>query len=42
VMRLVPPERRESLLAHPDPTHPGSWLFEIRLSGEAETVFFAV
>ena len=42
VLALVPKERRETLLAQPDPARPGGWLFDIRLCGEAETVFFDV
>jgi len=42
VWALVPPDRRETLLAQPDPKHPGSWLFEIYLRGDRETVFFDV
>ena len=42
VWALVPPDRRETLLAQPDPKHPGSWLFDIYLRGERETVFFDV
>ena len=32
--------RRETLLAHPDGARPGVWMFELRLQGERETVFF--
>ena len=42
VLALVPKERRESLLAHPDPPKKGAWLFDVRLQGEKETVFFDV
>jgi protocatechuate 3,4-dioxygenase alpha subunit len=42
VLALVPENRRRTLLAHPDPTHTGGWIFEIRLRGEGETVFFDV
>ena len=42
VLALVPEERRETLLAKPDPTQPGGWLFDIHLCGENETVFFDV
>lgn len=42
ILALVPKERRDTLMAHPDPAHPGSWRFEIHLSGERETVFFDV
>ena len=40
ILRLVPPERRETLMARPDPARPGHWSFEIRLQGDPETVFF--
>jgi len=42
VLRLVPPERRETLLAHPDPSRPGYWSFDVRLQGDQETIFFDV
>ena len=42
VLALVPADRRETLLAHPDPQQSGSWLFDIHLRGEQETVFFDV
>lgn len=42
VLALVPEDRRETLLAHPDPQKPGRWQFELRLQGERETVFFDV
>jgi protocatechuate 3,4-dioxygenase, alpha subunit len=42
VLALVPEGRRETLMAQPDNSHPGSWCFEIRLCGENETVFFDV
>jgi protocatechuate 3,4-dioxygenase alpha subunit len=40
VLALVPAERRESLMAHPDAARNGAWRFDIRLQGENETVFF--
>jgi len=41
VLRLVPPQRRETLMARPDPTRPeGHWWFDLRLQGAGETVFF--
>ena len=40
VLALVPQHRRETLLAHPDGARPGFWVFELRLQGERETVFF--
>lgn len=42
VLALVPAERRSTLLAQPDPAHPGHWRFDIHLQGEPETVFFDV
>ena len=40
VLALVPPDRRETLLAKPVAADPSSWEFVIRLQGEGETVFF--
>lgn len=42
VLSLVPRERRESLMAQPDPERRGGWQFDIHLCGEKETVFFDV
>ncbi len=42
VLQLVPEDRRETLMAHPDSGQPGVWNFEIHLQGERETVFFDV
>jgi protocatechuate 3,4-dioxygenase alpha subunit len=42
VLALVPKERRESLMAKPDSSGKGNWLFEVRLQGDQETVFFDV
>ena len=42
ILRLVPPGRRDTLLARPDPTRPGHWSFDVRLQGDRETVFFDV
>jgi protocatechuate 3,4-dioxygenase alpha subunit len=39
VLRTVPPARRDTLLAQPSE---GGYLFDIRLQGSNETVFFAV
>ena len=39
LLGLVPEDRRETLLAHPDGAD-GRWLFEVRLHGDRETVFF--
>jgi protocatechuate 3,4-dioxygenase alpha subunit len=41
-LALVPEGRRATLLAHPVEAQPDTWRFEIRLQGEAETVFFDV
>lgn len=40
VLTAVPVDRRNTLIAHR--RDDGSWWFDIRLQGEAETVFFAV
>ena len=40
VLALVPPGRRETLLAKPVAGQLSSWAIEILLHGEAETVFF--
>jgi protocatechuate 3,4-dioxygenase alpha subunit len=42
VLALVPVERRDMLMAHPDAARPGGWRFDVRLQGEGETVFFDV
>jgi protocatechuate 3,4-dioxygenase alpha subunit len=42
VLLLVPEDRRETLIAHPDPARSNHWLFDVRLQGERETVFFDV
>jgi protocatechuate 3,4-dioxygenase, alpha subunit len=42
ILALVPEERRNSLMAVPDPSRPGLWFFSIQLSGENETVFFDI
>jgi len=42
VLKLIPPDRRDTLMARPDPTRPGYWLFDVRLQGDQETVFFDV
>jgi protocatechuate 3,4-dioxygenase alpha subunit len=39
VLALVPVERRATLIARPDPATPGLFRFDIRLRGDAETVF---
>ena len=40
VLALVPEHRRATLLAKPAAGQPNTWSMEIRLQGEAETVFF--
>jgi protocatechuate 3,4-dioxygenase, alpha subunit len=41
ILALVPPERRGTLMANPDPKSPNVWRFDIRVQGGAdETVFF--
>ncbi len=42
ILALVPDNRRATLLARPDPTRSGNWIFDVRLRGESETVFFDV
>jgi protocatechuate 3,4-dioxygenase alpha subunit len=42
VLALVPPNRSETLMARPDPQHPGIWRIDLRLCGDGETVFFDV
>jgi protocatechuate 3,4-dioxygenase alpha subunit len=42
VLALVPEERRDTLMALPDPEHSGTWQFDVYLCGERETVFFDV
>ena len=42
VLALVPEPRRATLLARPVAGQPDTWSLEIRLQGEAETVFFDV
>ncbi len=42
VLALVPEDRRETLIARPDPGSPGVWRFDLHLQGESETVFFDV
>lgn len=40
VLALVPEARRHTLLAHPDREVAGRWVFDVRLQGDEETVFF--
>jgi protocatechuate 3,4-dioxygenase alpha subunit len=42
ILALVPEERRNTLMAHPDLHSRGHWHFDVHLSGEDETVFFDV
>jgi protocatechuate 3,4-dioxygenase alpha subunit len=42
VLALVPEDRRDTLLARREATHPDDWLFDVHLCGENETVFFDV
>lgn len=42
ILRLVPTARRDTLMARPDPQHPGTWTIDFRMCGEGETVFFDV
>ena len=42
VLALVPADRRDTLMARPDPKDPGCWLFDVRLRGDQETVFFDI
>jgi protocatechuate 3,4-dioxygenase, alpha subunit len=40
ILALVPADRRDTLMARPDPAKPGFYRFDIRLQGKDETVFF--
>ena len=42
ILALVPPDRRDTLLAQPDSARPGHWCFDLQLQGDQETVFFDV
>jgi protocatechuate 3,4-dioxygenase alpha subunit len=42
VLKLVPEERRGTLLARRDAAQPSQWNFNIHLQGELETVFFDI
>lgn len=42
ILRLVPSDRRDTLMAQPDSARPGHWLFDVILQGDRETVFFDV
>jgi protocatechuate 3,4-dioxygenase, alpha subunit len=41
-LTLVPENRRATLLAQPDPARASTWIFDVRLRGDGETVFFDV
>ena len=40
ILHIVPAERRATLIAEATPENPRQYLFNIRLQGESETVFF--
>ena len=40
ILALVPADRRDTLMARPDPANPTLYRFDIRLQGKDETVFF--
>jgi protocatechuate 3,4-dioxygenase, alpha subunit len=40
ILALVPADRRDTLMARPDPKNPSAFRFDIRLQGADETVFF--
>jgi len=42
VLKLVPADRRDTLMTRSDPARPGHWRFDVQLQGERETVFFDV
>jgi protocatechuate 3,4-dioxygenase, alpha subunit len=42
ILAIVPEERRNTLMARPDPRSRGHWQFDVHLCGENETVFFDV
>ena len=42
ILALVPDNRRATLLAQPNPARASNWIFNVRLRGENETVFFDV
>src|SRR5450755_605623 len=42
ILALVPADRHPTLLAQPDPARTSNWIFDVRLRGEGETVFFDV
>ena len=42
ILGFVPEERRNTLMAQPDPHNSGDWHFDVHLCGKDETVFFDV
>lgn len=42
LLKMVPADRRETLMARQDPGKPSTWKFDIHLCGEHETVFFEI
>ena len=42
ILRLVPVDRRDTVMAQPDSGRAGHWSFDVRLQGDQETVFFDV
>jgi protocatechuate 3,4-dioxygenase alpha subunit len=42
ILQLIPPDRRGTLMAQPNPSRPEYWSFDVRLQGDQETVFFDV
>jgi protocatechuate 3,4-dioxygenase, alpha subunit len=42
ILALVGADRRDTLMARPDPARSGHWQFDVRLQGDQETVFFDV
>jgi protocatechuate 3,4-dioxygenase alpha subunit len=40
VLSLVPADRRATLVARRDPSQEDRWVFDLRLQGNDETVFF--
>jgi protocatechuate 3,4-dioxygenase, alpha subunit len=42
ILQVVPADRRDTLMARPDSDRHGHWLFDVRLQGDQETVFFDV
>lgn len=42
ILRMIPQDRRDTLLAVPEPGEPSVYRFDIRLQGEGETVFLDV